>query len=1267
MRVDQDLILAAGRSQGVDLIEARSRQLIRIVAAGVPVTALAALPGGTHGDRLLVGGPNGEIREINPGNGHEIRRLAHGRGEIRDFAVGRGAGGGDVVVVARETGVSLWDPHAAKDPFTELVADVSALSARPFKVCLYRHGGRPYAACALTDGAILTWNLDDPGAEPVVTSGHNGPIWTVVALPAGPDGDQLIASGSSDQVLKVWQPTGEGRLRQLREYHTGGTIRRLGHVVDAGVSMLVTASARGPVSLWRYDGPTERPAAEVALHSGEVYAVACETLPDGILVASGDFNGDIKINRLTSSVLLDQQKRDVTRIPNTIWAVTGGTTESGDFYACAGVNRVIYVVDPATQQHRHKLEGHDSTVRALAFGGTPDNPHLLSGGADHRVYDWHPETGWREELRMGHEAEVWALATAEHQGRWYAISGGPDGTVRTCPLDDPNDMRILAEEVGEVSSLAVSYADDEVRVVIGSTQGLFRIPLLGGEQRTIETDSIADVATLRGAPRQAGRPDTTNLVVVARTDGNVELYDIKIGVLVKRFAMPVTPETRSNRQVRAVSMHRTAQDDVLVFGGCDNGELLKWDLDGQLIGQASKPAGSDTSVRDLHVMHPSATEDVTSGLLSGGHDGVLRLWPISKDKPLSSGGVLESPVEANSILLQDQPADSDLLARAALTKTLVSALRSAEPIAPVVVGVHAPWGQGKSSILRQIRAAVDAPGSREKPSPQELQTHRLVMTETGRPVTTNVTPTWAWKRLQERAAENELPYRMRPADGKPTPITAWFNPWMYEERNQIWAGLTNEILTAITRRLPQAERRRLFIDLNLKRTNSAEVRKQILDSYRPHTLRGIVGLGAAALALVAAVVATMVAIVNTGELDKILGSAALIFLAALGIVIRLVATSVKGFNVWYDPLADSGPRMGGVSANGASGDPLETPDRGYLYLLRHDVREVIDLIADSPLYIFIDDMDRCSPGIVADTIEAINLFLTKAFGPCIFVMGLDPATVAAHLESHLPAIDQRAKEDPVTYRHLRHTGWRFMEKIVDLPVRLPRVTDIAMRSYLDQLLLSNRVQSRVVVPQEQAPPADRRRGFRKPKPQAAPAAPPAPPVVAAAIPAQRAAATTTAPATQNAESVLDRLEDIPVVRDALHEAVQNLPGRNPRQIKAFVNLWRFYMALEHELGATTSSLSGTQVHSAEMARLVEIMVRWPWLLDPLGFRRVVKGKTVILLELLLKAAPDRSEWERVVKEEGMDADDEDLRGLRELLTRRGADGPELVSIARRYL
>ena len=153
-------------------------------------------------------------------------------------------------------------------------------------------------------------------------------------------------------------------------------------------------------------------------------------------------------------------------------------------------------------------------------------------------------------------------------------------------------------------------------------------------------------------------------------------------------------------------------------------------------------------------------------------------------------------------------------------------------------------------------------------------------------------------------------------------------------------------------------------------------------------------------------------------------------------------------------------------------------------MLQHDVGEVVGLATQhGPLYVFIDDLDRCGPAIVADTIEAINLFLNKAFGQCVFVIALDPATVAAHLETAFKDINERATDDPTSFGHLRHTGWRFMEKIIDLPIRLPRVPDAALSNYLDRLLdtAPTAPVGRPVSP----PPARRRR--RAPTP--APAAP----------------------------------------------------------------------------------------------------------------------------------------------------------------------------------
>jgi len=103
------------------------------------------------------------------------------------------------------------------------------------------------------------------------------------------------------------------------------------------------------------------------------------------------------------------------------------------------------------------------------------------------------------------------------------------------------------------------------------------------------------------------------------------------------------------------------------------------------------------------------------------------------------------------------------------------------------------------------------------------------------------------------------------------------------------------------------------------------------------------------------------------------------------------------------------------------------------------------------------------------------------------------------------------------------------------------------------------------------------------------------------------------------------MEDVPLVRDALTNAVLNLPGRNPRQTKAFINLWRFYMVLDYELGYMTNSITATRVHSAEMARLVEIMVRWPWLLDALGARRPVGSDAKTVLADLMRVVEPTEE------------------------------------------
>lgn len=677
---------------------------------------------------------------------------------------------------------------------------------------------------------------------------------------------------------------------------------------------------------------------------------------------------------------------------------------------------------------------------------------------------------------------------------------------------------------------------------------------------------------------------------------------------------------------------------------------------------------------------------VQSALITAGQDGVVRLWPVTVDSPIRSGGTVDRGVRPASILLQDQPTDRDHLARDPLVETLYDALSSPDTKPPVVVGVHAPWGQGKSSLLRQLQVRVD-PWSRHRESTLDTApppSHGLMpVAEDGQPrdaIRTRLTRAWAWSQIQRSGDHNApLEYEMRPLNPvrDSSGISVWFNPWMYERTDQIWAGLTREILIAVTERLPKPERERLWFDLNLRRTDPAAMRKRILASYIPRTLAGLVVGGLLLFVVAVAVVAMAVTAMNSPTIIGLLGPTAIVAITVLGTIAQLTSGSFKHIHGWVAP-DELNSTAGPEHAWKGSSDPLTLTDRGYLYMLQHDVGEVVALATrHGPLYIFIDDLDRCGPAIVADTVEAINLFLNKAFGKCVFVVALDPATVAAHLETEFAGINNRANDDPMSFGHLRHTGWRFMEKIIDLPIRLPRVPDAALSNYLDRLL--DTAQPPAPAPTAAVATVPRPRGRRRASDPSTidkstmdkatvddaavdtTGATPVTTVELVIMPERRTTASSVAAVTE--------LEALPPVRDALRTAVLSLPGRNPRQTKAFVNLWRFYMVLDHRMGLFSPSLLAIERHSIEMARLVELMVRWPYLLDPLGelaAEGLVDGATN-LDRLFDDCERDDDQWATTARLARMDPHDPAVRGLRELLRKALPNRRIFTTIARRYL
>jgi hypothetical protein len=311
-------------------------------------------------------------------------------------------------------------------------------------------------------------------------------------------------------------------------------------------------------------------------------------------------------------------------------------------------------------------------------------------------------------------------------------------------------------------------------------------------------------------------------------------------------------------------------------------------------------------------------------------------------------------------------------------------------------------------------------------------------------------------------------------------------------------------------------------------------------------------------------------------------------------------------------------------------DPDYASKLGLLEFVQSDVTNVLDLIAadDRPLVVFVDDLDRCSSGTISSVIEAINLFLAGEYKNCIFVLGLDPAIVAAHIESTYKDMAQtlatRGAEMP-------GLGWRFLDKFVQLPLLLPRPHAETLKTiYMSALLKSGKPEDSGQILSQDFPTnsttesadksimttnADRvdaeseHRGYAMSESQMT--------TVSNLIKAMvvRAPNLDTLPLVarqaeldifgdsegplrpetlEAASRIFSGLYSDTSAAPSIYRGLTWLASRNPREIKRFVNLFRFYYFL-----AEQRRLQSEPITADEVAKVAALVIRWPQILGRL--------------------------------------------------------------------
>jgi len=132
---------------------------------------------------------------------------------------------------------------------------------------------------------------------------------------------------------------------------------------------------------------------------------------------------------------------------------------------------------------------------------------------------------------------------------------------------------------------------------------------------------------------------------------------------------------------------------------------------------------------------------------------------------------------------------------------------------------------------------------------------------------------------------------------------------------------------------------------------------------------------------------------------------------------------------------------------GKNDDPLlneeEETVTAHIHAFRKEFKELIDSSKIDHVIILVDDLDRCLPKSVIEVLEAIRLFLFVE--GTTFVISADERMIEYAVREHFPNL-------PTGYAEYTKN---YLEKLIQIPIRIPSLTRLQTGNYIKLLMLQN--------------------------------------------------------------------------------------------------------------------------------------------------------------------------------------------------------------------
>lgn len=144
-----------------------------------------------------------------------------------------------------------------------------------------------------------------------------------------------------------------------------------------------------------------------------------------------------------------------------------------------------------------------------------------------------------------------------------------------------------------------------------------------------------------------------------------------------------------------------------------------------------------------------------------------------------------------------------------------------------------------------------------------------------------------------------------------------------------------------------------------------------------------------------------------------------------------------------------GPSVDDLEKLAKSAPEGEANIRRNIRDFRRDFADLLAAAEVKTLVVFIDDLDRCLPDTIIETLEAIKLFL---FVPgTSFVIAADPRIVKYAVRLRFPELPGTETE----------VGRDYLEKLIQIPLSIPPLSGAEIESYMNLLFAQRRLTNEV--------------------------------------------------------------------------------------------------------------------------------------------------------------------------------------------------------------